>query len=231
MYATMMVVNNSRKSSTHRCNHPETPEVRRGEVVLGLGEQAHGVESGDGERDEEEQPGQVAHVLALQPAANAAIDDRHPEEQAHGKQHLPEAAKVEVLEALIAKPRPQRRVPAEDADPFADHAAYDDQHECAEQSVRQPVLPARLTARKLHLAGASHIMSPYTMAGQQMAMLAVLPSAVDFVETLLRGARSDLLLEDVVAPASALVGASVAEVRNRFLGTATLLAIRRGNLS
>jgi voltage-gated potassium channel len=74
-------------------------------------------------------------------------------------------------------------------------------------------------------------MSPYTMAGQQMAMLAVRPSVVDFVETLLRGARSDLLLEDVVAPASALVGASVAEVRNRLLGTATLLAIRRGNLS
>lgn len=52
-----------------------------------------------------------------------------------------------------------------------------------------------------------------------------------FVETLLRGAGSDLLLVVVVvvAPHSALVGASVAEVRNRFLGTATLLAIRRGN--
>jgi voltage-gated potassium channel len=84
--------------------------------------------------------------------------------------------------------------------------------------------------RKLHLAGASHVVSPYTMAGQQMARLAVRPSAVDFVETLLRGAGGDLLLEDiVVAPRSALVGASVAEARNRFLGTATLLAIRRGN--
>jgi Trk K+ transport system NAD-binding subunit len=68
------------------------------------------------------------------------------------------------------------------------------------------------------------------MAGQQMARLAVRPSAVDFVETLLRGSGGDLLLVVVVvAPHSALVGASVAEVRNRFLGTATLLAIRRGN--
>jgi voltage-gated potassium channel len=83
--------------------------------------------------------------------------------------------------------------------------------------------------RKLYLAGASHVVSPYTMAGQQMAMLAVRPTAVHFVETLLRGAGGDLLLEDVlVAPDSVLVGASVAEVRQRFLGTAVLLAIRRG---
>jgi hypothetical protein len=37
--------------------------------------------------------------------------------------------------------------------------------------------------RKLQLAGADHVVSPYTMAGQQMAMLAVRPIAVDFVET------------------------------------------------
>jgi voltage-gated potassium channel len=84
--------------------------------------------------------------------------------------------------------------------------------------------------RKLHLAGASHVVSPYTMAGRQMAMLAVRPTAVDFVETLLRGAGDDLLLEDiVVAPNSSLVGGLVGEVRQRFLGTATLLAIKRGN--
>ena len=84
--------------------------------------------------------------------------------------------------------------------------------------------------RKLHLAGASHVVSPYIMAGRQMAMLAVRPTAVDFVETLLRGAGGDLLLEDiVVAPDSPLVDASVAEVRSRFVGTAVLLAIRRGN--
>jgi voltage-gated potassium channel len=84
--------------------------------------------------------------------------------------------------------------------------------------------------RKLHLAGASHVVSPYTMAGRQMAMLAVRPTAVDFVETLLRGAGDDLLLEDiVVAPNSSLVSGLVGEVRQRFLGTATLLAIKRGN--
>jgi voltage-gated potassium channel len=83
--------------------------------------------------------------------------------------------------------------------------------------------------RKLHLAGALHVVSPYTMAGQQMAMLAVRPVAVDFVETLLRGAGSDLLLEDVeVMPGSVLVGVSVVEAR-RLLGATVLLAIKRGN--
>jgi voltage-gated potassium channel len=81
---------------------------------------------------------------------------------------------------------------------------------------------------KLHLAGASHVMSPYTMAGQQMAILALRPSAVHFVETLLRGERAALLLEDVVVSArSPLVGTTVAETHQRFLGTTTQVALRR----
>src|SRR5581483_6770812 len=84
--------------------------------------------------------------------------------------------------------------------------------------------------RKLRLAGASHVVSPYTMAGQQMAMLAVRPSAVDFVETLLRGSGADLLLEEVlVADDSPLVGVTVAEVRRRFMGNVVLLGLRREN--
>ena len=82
--------------------------------------------------------------------------------------------------------------------------------------------------RKLRLAGATRVVSPYSMAGQQMAQLAVRPAAVDFVETLLRGAGGDLLLEDVrVAPGSALVDMSIAAARARFAGGATLAAILR----
>jgi K+/H+ antiporter YhaU regulatory subunit KhtT len=66
------------------------------------------------------------------------------------------------------------------------------------------------------------------MAGQQMAMLAVRPSAVHFVETLLPGERTDLLLEDVVvAAASPIVGNTVTDLRKRYLGTAALVALRR----
>jgi voltage-gated potassium channel len=86
------------------------------------------------------------------------------------------------------------------------------------------------TVRKLQLAGANHVVSPYTMAGQQMAMLAVRPTAVDFVDTLLRGAGGDLLLEDiVVAPGSPLVGTVVASLRRQLPGSAVLLALRRDN--
>lgn len=83
--------------------------------------------------------------------------------------------------------------------------------------------------RKLRLAGATRVVSPYTMAGQQMAQLAVRPAAVDFVETLLRGAGGDLLLEDVrVAPGSSLIATTVAALRARFPDGATLAAIQRG---
>ena len=65
------------------------------------------------------------------------------------------------------------------------------------------------------------------MAGQQMAMLAVRPSAVDFVETLLGGTGGDLLLEDVrIAHGSPLAGTTVAEARGQFASGATLLAVR-----
>jgi voltage-gated potassium channel len=80
---------------------------------------------------------------------------------------------------------------------------------------------------KLRRAGATRVVSPYIMAGQQMAMLAVRPSAVDFVETLLGGTGGDLLLEDVrVAHGSPLVGTTIAEARGQFASGATLLAVR-----
>lgn len=82
--------------------------------------------------------------------------------------------------------------------------------------------------RKLRLAGATRVVSPYTMAGQQMALLAVRPAAVDFAETLLRGEGGNLLLEDVrVAAGSALIGLSIASARGRYAGGATLAAIQR----
>lgn len=82
--------------------------------------------------------------------------------------------------------------------------------------------------KKLRLAGATRVVSPYTMAGQQMAMLAVRPAAVDFVETLLRGVGGSLLLEDVrVAAGSALEGVRIAAARLRFAGGATLAAVLR----
>ncbi|MBA2277552.1 MAG: potassium channel protein [Chloroflexia bacterium] len=85
--------------------------------------------------------------------------------------------------------------------------------------------------RKLRRAGANQVVSPYAMGGRQMAQLAVRPSAVDFVETLLRGADGELLLEDIrVADGAAVVERTVGELR-RTHADIMLLAVQRDGRS
>jgi voltage-gated potassium channel len=49
---------------------------------------------------------------------------------------------------------------------------------------------------KLRLAGATRVISPYRMGGRRMASLAMRPTAVEFVDTLLFAKNSRLVLED-----------------------------------
>jgi voltage-gated potassium channel len=49
---------------------------------------------------------------------------------------------------------------------------------------------------KLRLAGATRVISPYRMGGRRMASLAMRPTAVEFVDTLLFAKNSQLVLED-----------------------------------
>jgi Trk K+ transport system NAD-binding subunit len=70
------------------------------------------------------------------------------------------------------------------------------------------------------------------MAGRQMAQLAMRPSTVDFVESLLRGINTDLLLEDIrVAAGSPLVGVDLLEARRKYAGNAVLLAVQRDGVT
>ena len=85
-------------------HHPEAPELGGREVVAGAREQADRVERRDGAGGEEEQPGHVAPVLALQPHAQDAVEHEHPDEQADREQDLPEPGQVQVLEALEPEP-------------------------------------------------------------------------------------------------------------------------------
>jgi len=81
---------------------------------------------------------------------------------------------------------------------------------------------------KLRRAGATQVVSPYAMAGTQMARLALRPSTVDFVETLMRGAEGDLLLEDVrVGRGSPVVGLNLEQTSQRFASGILLLAVQR----
>ncbi|MCC7367273.1 MAG: potassium channel protein [Chloroflexi bacterium] len=81
---------------------------------------------------------------------------------------------------------------------------------------------------KLRRAGADRVVSPYSIGGRQMAMLATRPAAVEFVDRVLGRADIDLLLEDVtVREGSILVGKTVREVGQEIAPGITILAIRR----
>ncbi|MDQ6929579.1 MAG: NAD-binding protein [Candidatus Eremiobacteraeota bacterium] len=81
---------------------------------------------------------------------------------------------------------------------------------------------------KLRLAGASRIISPYTIGGRRMASLAMRPTAVEFVDTVLSANNGQLMLEDFTVPIdSALIGRevrSLAPSDDRVI----ILALKRG---
>lgn len=85
------------------------------------------------------------------------------------------------------------------------------------------------SAPKLARAGANRVVSPYSIGGRQMAMLAVRPTTVEFVESVLhRGGDGELLLENIsVAQGSPLIGSTLEELQTRVAPGVAVLAIRR----
>lgn len=66
---------------------------------------------------------------------------------------------------------------------------------------------------KLRLAGANRVVSPYAIGGRRLASLAMRPTAVEFVDTILSANNGELLLEDMtIPPASRLAGHSLADL-------------------
>jgi voltage-gated potassium channel len=80
--------------------------------------------------------------------------------------------------------------------------------------------------KKLQLAGAHRVVAPETSGGERMAMLALRPATVEFVETVLLGRGQELLIEEIeVNKDSPLVGSAIKQVEERFPGV-RILAIR-----
>jgi len=80
---------------------------------------------------------------------------------------------------------------------------------------------------KLRLAGANRIISPYTIGGRRMASLAMRPTAVEFVDTILSAGNAELLLEDLTIP-----GPWAGRALSMLAGEADeaiVLAIKRGD--
>jgi voltage-gated potassium channel len=80
---------------------------------------------------------------------------------------------------------------------------------------------------KLRLAGASRIISPYEIGGRRMASLAMRPTAVEFVDTVLVASNSRLVLEDFTIPEeSAWSGQAIAALAPEG-GDIVILALKR----
>ncbi|MBI4188744.1 MAG: potassium channel protein [Chloroflexi bacterium] len=82
--------------------------------------------------------------------------------------------------------------------------------------------------KKLERAGANRVVSPDNIGARRMALLALRPAVVDFVDDITRRGGPDLLMENVsISSESALAGQSVDELRQ--CSKATILAINKKN--
>lgn len=85
---------------------------------------------------------------------------------------------------------------------------------------------------RLRLAGADRVLNPYRVGGTRLAITALKPTVVDFVEASLMGSSVELeLAEVVVRPSSEMVGKTLAgaEIRKRF--GIIVVALKRGDRS
>jgi voltage-gated potassium channel len=81
---------------------------------------------------------------------------------------------------------------------------------------------------KLRLAGANRIISPYAMGGRRMASLAMRPTAVEFVDTVLSASNAELLLEDFAVTDSSKSRGRTLEELIPAESSMIVLALKRG---
>ena len=84
------------------------------------------------------------------------------------------------------------------------------------------------TDQKLRNAGASHVISPHTIAGRRIATQLLYPSITAFLDELVHVSGTDLSIDEMrVLPDSGLAGATLAgaEIRSRI--GANVIAVRR----
>lgn len=83
------------------------------------------------------------------------------------------------------------------------------------------------SVRRLELAGADRVISPYRMAGHLMAELAVRPALVDVLDTLHHGESEIGVEELLISPKTRIVGKTLADSGLLEPNGAKLLAVRR----
>ena len=84
------------------------------------------------------------------------------------------------------------------------------------------------TEAKLKLAGADRVLSPYTIGGHRMAMLALQPGVMEFFDTITKAGDVELAVQEVVVPMnSPLVGKTLVEAQNTLSYGTMLVALKR----
>jgi len=84
-----------------------------------------------------------------------------------------------------------------------------------------------VTEAKMRRAGANRVISPYFIAGNRMASMALRPVAVDFLDTVMRSENVELELEEYsINDGSKIVGKTLAELEIKQKTGATILAVK-----
>jgi voltage-gated potassium channel len=84
------------------------------------------------------------------------------------------------------------------------------------------------TEKKLLMAGANRVISPYFISGNRMAALAMRPVTSDFLDLVTHGGQVDFSLYEVtVSEGSPLIGKSISEANIRSRSGALILAIKK----
>lgn len=83
------------------------------------------------------------------------------------------------------------------------------------------------TEAKMKRAGANKVISPYYIAGNRMAAMALRPVAVDFLDTVMHSENVELMLEEyLINSNSKLVGRTLSELQIKQRTGAMILAIK-----
>jgi voltage-gated potassium channel len=86
------------------------------------------------------------------------------------------------------------------------------------------------TEKKLIMAGANRVISPYYISGIRMAALATQPIASDFLDMVTHGGQVDFNLYELAIPEhSSLIGTTIADSDIREKSGALILAIKKHN--
>jgi voltage-gated potassium channel len=88
------------------------------------------------------------------------------------------------------------------------------------------------TEKKLLMAGANRVISPYFISGNRMAALAMRPITSDFLDLVTHGGQVDFSLYEIsVLEGSPLIGKSISEASVRSRSGALILAIKKADNS